>query len=175
MNFFPIPGDARGPAAPVRLTEDHIHSEFDCGYSVLNEWLQKRALRNVRDGACRTFVVCCGETVVGYFGLAVGSVLHSVATGKVRRNMPDPIPVMILGRLAVDRRWNGQGIGSGMLRDAILKTIEVSGYAGIRALLVHAIDEEARRFYEKWSFQPSQVEPLTLMITLQDARKALAG
>ena len=89
--------------------------------------------------------------------------------------MPDPVPVMILGRLAVDRRWNGQGIGSGMLRDAILKTIEVSEYAGIRALLVHAIDEEARRFYEKWNFQPSQVEPLTLMITLQDARKALAG
>jgi GNAT superfamily N-acetyltransferase len=175
MNFFPIPGDGWAPAAPVRLTEDHIHSEFDCGYSVLNEWLQKRALRNVRDGACRTFVVCCGGIVVGYFGLAVGSVLHSVATGKVRRNMPDPVPVMILGRLAVDKRWSGQGVGSGMLRDAILKTIEASEYAGIRALLVHAIDEEARRFYEKWNFQPSQVEPLTLMITLQDARKALAG
>jgi len=175
MNSFPIPGDGSPLAPPVRLTEDHIHSGFDCGYSILNEWLQKRALRNVRDGACRTFVVCRGDIVVGYFGLAVGSVLHSIATGKVRRNMPDPVPVMILGRLAVDKRWSGQGIGSGMLRDAILKTIEASEYAGIRALLVHAIDEEAQRFYEKWNFQPSQVEPLTLMITLQDARKALTA
>jgi GNAT superfamily N-acetyltransferase len=173
MTDFPIPETGAVLAAPVRLNDGHILADFDCGYPVMNEWLRKRALRNGDDGACRTFVICSDNTAVGYFGLAVGSVLHSVATGKVRRNMPDPIPVMILGRLAVDRRWRGHGIGSGMLRDAILKTIEVSGYAGIRALLTHAIDDEAKRFYEKWDFQPSHLEPLTMMITLQDARRAL--
>jgi GNAT superfamily N-acetyltransferase len=173
MNSFPTPNTGAALAAPVRLTESHILAGFDCGYQILNEWLRKRALRNGNEGACRTFVVCSENIVIGYFGLTVGSVLHSVATGKVRRNMPDPIPVMTLGRLAVDTRWQGHGIGSGMLREAILKTIEVSEYAGIRALLVHAIDEEAKLFYEKWNLQPSHLEPLTLMITLQDARKTL--
>jgi GNAT superfamily N-acetyltransferase len=173
MNSFPTPGIGAVLAAPIRLTESHILDGFDCGYPIMNEWLCKRALRNGNGGACRTFVVCSGDTVVGYFGLAVGSVLHSVATGKVRRNMPDPIPIMILSRLAVDKRWQGYGVGCGMLREAILKTIDVSEHAGIRALLVHAIDEKAKNFYERWNFQASHLEPATLMMTLQDARKAV--
>jgi GNAT superfamily N-acetyltransferase len=95
--------------------------------------------------------------------------------GRVRRNMPDPIPVMVVGRLAVDREYQGRGIAQGLLRDAVLRTIQAAEIAGIRAILVHAISEEAKRFYLRHGFVESPVAPLTLMITVADAEKALAG
>ena len=101
--------------------------------------------------------------------------MQATATGRVRRNMPDPVPVMVLGRLAVDRNYQGGGIANGLLRDAILRTLQVARMAGIGALLVHAISPEAKRFYEYCGFLASSVDPMTLMITVADAERALGG
>jgi predicted N-acetyltransferase YhbS len=128
-----------------------ILSGFDSREPVLDEWLRRRATQNEASGASRTYVVCVGRQVVGYYSLAVGAVAHTQAVGRVRRNMPDPVPVMVLGRLAVDK-YHGQGIGSGLLRDAILRTTQAADIAGIKAILVHAISESAKRFYEKHGF-----------------------
>jgi GNAT superfamily N-acetyltransferase len=114
-----------------------------------------------------------GIEQLGYYCLSNGAVANNLATGKVRRNMPDPIPVMIIGRLAVDRRWQSKGIGKGLLRDAILRTLKASEIAGIRAILVHAISEEAKQFYEQYRFTASSLEPLTLMIKINDAVTSL--
>jgi GNAT superfamily N-acetyltransferase len=117
--------------------------------------------------------VRAGDRVAGYYSLAVGAVSHDAVTGRMRRNMPQPIPVMILGRLAVDRAFQGRGIGGGLLRDAVLRTIQAAEIAGIRGLLVHTISENARRFYESHGFVASPVDPLVVMITLADAEKIL--
>jgi GNAT superfamily N-acetyltransferase len=159
--------------APEKLRADHDVSLFDCGEVALDDWLRRRALQNEESGASRTYVVCAGKRVVGYYALAVGSVAHGEAPGRVRRNMPDPVPVMILGRLAVDWNYHGQNIGAGQLRDAVLRTLQAADIAGIRALLVHAISEPAKRFYEKWGFVVSPVDPMTLMITLAEAARVL--
>jgi len=158
---------------PDKLSPDHDLSQFQCGEPALDEWLKKRALQNEESGASRTYVVCVGRRVVAYYALAVGAVAHVDAPGRVRRNMPDPVPVMVIGRLATDQSIQGQGIGPALLRDAILRTLQAAEIAGIRAILVHAISERAKRFYEKWGFVPSPVEPLTLMITVAEARKAV--
>lgn len=110
---------------------------------------------------------------MGYYPLAAGSVVRAEATGRTRRSMPDPVPVMVIGRLAVDSTYQGQGLGRVLLRDAVLRTLQAADIAGIRALLVHAISEEARGFYERWGFQPSPIDPMTLMVTMQDAQEAL--
>ena len=112
--------------------------------------------------------------MVGYYSLAAGSVLHQIATGAVRRNMPDPVPVALLGRLAIDSRWQGRGLGQALLRDAILRVVGAAEMIGVRALLVHAISDEARAFYERCGFRPSPVQPMTLMITIDEARRMLA-
>lgn len=162
-----------GITAPGPISNSHDISAFDCGNGTLNEWLQKRAIKNERNGASRTFVVCNDNTVVGYYSLAVGAVTREESSGKVRRNMPEPIPVMVLGRLAVDQHWQGKQIGAGMLKDAVLRTLAVAQQAGIRALLVHALSEEAKRFYLQCGFHESPVNDLTLMITLAEAENAL--
>src|SRR5262245_51967530 len=125
--------------APEKLRADHDVSMFDCGEGALDDWLRRRALQNEEGGASRTYVVCVGERVVGFYALAVGSVAHAGAPGRVRRNMPDPVPVVILGRLAVDRNHQGKNIEAGLLRDAVLRTLQAADIAGVRALLVHAI------------------------------------
>ena len=130
---------------------------------------------NEERGASRTYVLCVENRVVGYYALAVGAVTHADAPGRVRRNMPDPVPVMIIGRLAIDQVMQGHSIGPALLRDAVLRTIQAAEIAGIRAILVHAISDRAKRFYEKWGFIPSPVDPMTLMITLAEAQKAIAG
>jgi GNAT superfamily N-acetyltransferase len=158
---------------PEKLTSTHQIEDFDSGIDQLDSWLKRRALGNEAEGASRTYVVCAGEVVVGYYCLSNGAVANNLATGKVRRNMPDPIPVMIIGRLAVDRRWQGKGIGKGLLRDAILRTLKASEIAGIRAILVHAISEEAKKFYEQYRFTASSLEPLTLMVKINDAVASL--
>lgn len=162
-----------GITAPAPITEGHDVTGFDCGHESLNEWLQKRAIRNEKNGASRTFVVCNDNTVIGYYSLAVGAVAREESSGKVRRNMPEPVPVMILGRLAVDMGWQGQQIGAGLLKDAILRTLAVAEHAGIRALLVHAISLEAKQFYLQYGFHESPVNDLTLMITLEEARNSI--
>lgn len=159
--------------APEKLTPKHNVSAFDSGVPQLDDWLKRRALSNEQSGASRTYVVCSGERVIGYYALANGAVAHAEATGRVRRNMPQPIPVMVLGRLAIDRAYHGRGLGAGLLRDAILRTLQAAGIAGIRAILVHAISEDAKKFYESHGFSPSPADPMTLMITVADAEKAI--
>ncbi|HEX4486311.1 MAG TPA: GNAT family N-acetyltransferase [Terriglobales bacterium] len=159
--------------APEKLTIQHDLADFSCGEAALDDWLNKRALTNEESGASRTYVVCVGKRVEGYYTLAVGAVTHLEAPGRIRRNMPNPVPVMILGRLAVHHSIKGQGIGAGLLRDAVLRTTQASHIAGIRALLFHAISDTARDFYLRNGFVPSPLDPMTLMVTLADARRGL--
>lgn len=163
-----------GPvSAPQHLTSEHDVSAFDCAVPELNDWLKRRALQNEGTRASRTFVVLGDGRVVGYYALATGAVDHAVTTSKVRRNMPEPIPVMVLVRLAVDRAHQGTGLGSALLRDALLRTLTVADTVGIRAILLHAISEEAKRFYVHHGFAASPVDPMTMMITLADVEKAM--
>src|SRR5216684_3961890 len=111
---------------PEKLRDDHDLSRFQCGEPALDGWLRRRALQNEESGASRTYVVCKENRVVGYYALAVGAVTHEDASGRVRRNMPDPVPVMVLGRLAVDQTARGRDIGRGLLRDAILRTLQAA-------------------------------------------------
>jgi len=162
-------------SAPETLQQDHDCSSFDSGTPVLDDWLRRRALPNQESGASRTYVICAGRRVVGYYALAAGAIAQGEATGRTRRNMPDPVPVMVIGRLALHSGYQGRGLGRALLRDAVLRTVQAADIAGIRAILVHAISEDARRFYERCGFQPSPVDPMTLMITMRDARQALTG
>jgi len=163
-----------GIAAPCPITSTHDVSSFDCGDTTLNHWLQHRAIKNENNGASRTFVVCDEETIIGYYSLAVGAIARDDSARKVRRNMPDPIPIMVLGRLAVDVSCQGKHIGTGMLKDAIQRTIIVAEQAGIRALLVHALSEKAKNFYLHCGFHESVTNDMTLMITLGEASKSVS-
>ena len=160
-------------SAPEPLSTAHNSEAFDCGEPVLNDWLKRRALKNEDSGASRTFVVCQDDNDVGYYVLATGSVMHKDAPSKIKRNMPEPVPVMILGRLAVDKNAQSMGIGRGLLKDAILRTITVAKQAGIKALLVHALSDKARKFYLRCGFIESPLDPMILMITLKDAQHHL--
>jgi GNAT superfamily N-acetyltransferase len=157
-------------STPSPLKAEHDFSAFACGEISLDHWLKQRALRNERRGASRTYVVCVDqprvETVAAYYCLATGSIACELAPGSIRRNMPDPIPVMVLGRLAVDINWQGQGIGKALLRDAILRTIQVSEIVGVKALVVHALSEQAVHFYEEHGFQQSPMDFYTLLLPL---------
>lgn len=161
--------------APRRLTSEDDVSAFDCGVPGLDDWLKRRALHNESSRASRTFVVLADGRVVGYYALATGAVAYAAATGRVRRNMPEPIPVMILGRLAVDRAYQGAGVGSALLRDALLRTLSAAEIAGIRAVLLHAVSDQAKRFYSSHGFAESPLDPLTMMISLADVERALGG
>lgn len=166
---------SRAITAPQHLTSEHDVSDFDSGVAELDNWLKRRALQNEAGRASRTFVITDGNRVVGYYALATGAVSHAAATGRVRRNMPEPIPVMVLARLAVDRRHQGAGLGAALLRDALLRTLHAAEVAGIRAVLLHAVSEDAKRFYLHHGFAESPVDPMTLMIKLADIEKALGG
>lgn len=160
---------------PEKLSAAHDLSGFDSGESVLDDWLRRWALPNEERGASRTYVVCAGKRVVGYYSLAVGAIAHAGAPGRVRRNMPNPVPAMVLGRLAVDKSYQGLAVGTALLRDAVLRTMGAAEIAGIRVILVHAILEAAKHFYEKYGFVTSPADPLTVMITVAEAVKALGG
>jgi GNAT superfamily N-acetyltransferase len=166
-------GEVAGITAPEKLTAAHDLSQFQSGEPELDDWPRRKALHNEERGASRTYVVRSGRRVVGYYALAAGAVAHTNAPGRVKRNMPNPVPVMVIGRLAIDLRFQGQGIGSALLRDAVLRTAHAAEIAGIRALLVHAISENAKRFYLKSGFITSPVDPMTLMISVADAIRAL--
>lgn len=161
------------PRPPAPLEATHELDSFDCGHASLDDWLRKRARKNEREGASRTYVVCIERRVIAYYCLAVGSISQREAVGRVRRNMPDPIPAMVLGRVAVDRTWHGKRLGTALLADAIKRTLGVAEMVGVRAIVVHAITDEAKRFYEQHGFKESPVAPLTMMITLEDAKANL--
>lgn len=172
--------DVEGPPsgaieAPRPLGPDCDCSGFDSGQPALDTWLRRHALKSQSSGAARTYVITSGQTVIGYYALAVGSVARAEATGPVRRNMPDPIPVMLLARLAIDRRWQGQGLGAALLRDAVLRTLQAAELGGIRAMLVHAISTDAARFYRYFGFQTSPATDMTLMASLSALEGALVG
>lgn len=166
---------AETPTPPEPLATDHDLDAFDSGIPPLDHWLKKRARSNEAEGASRTYVVCVGRRVIGYYALAAGSLIHVQATGAVRRNMPDPVPVALLGRLAVDRARQGKGLGRDLARDAILRVLGAADIIGLRAILVHAISDDAARFYERCGFNHSPVDPMTLMMTVAAARKMLAS
>ena len=155
------------PSAPEPLCADHDLSAFECGEASLDDWLKRRALTNQLSRASRTFVVLDeNRFVVGYYALAAGAIAHESATGGVRRNMPDPIPVLVLGRLAVAQRAQGFKLGAALLQDAVFRAMAVSENAGVRALLVHALNEGARAFYQHYGFRGSPIDPMTLMLRL---------
>lgn len=154
-------------SSPQLLSDNHDFSDFDCGEPLLNDWLKRRALANQSSGASRTFVVVDNhQRVMGYYALAAGAVAHRDSTGAVRRNMPNPIPVMVLARLAVDRNAQGKQIGGALIKDAVLRALSVSENAGVRALLVHALHEKAKAFYRHYGFEESPADPMTLMLRL---------
>ena len=159
--------------APAHLTTDHDLSGFDSGVLELDNWLKRRALQNEASRASRTFVIARNKRVVGYYALATGAVSHGTATGRMRRNMPEPIAGMVIARLAVDRHHQGRGLGAALLKDALLRTLQAADAAGIRALLLQAVSEDAKRFYAHYGFSESPVDPMTMMITLADLEKAL--
>jgi GNAT superfamily N-acetyltransferase len=145
--------------APEPLSPDHQVNSFACGESVLDEWLKRRALS--------TFVVATTEQeVMGYYALAAGAVAHQDVTRSIRQNMPDPVPVMVLARLAIDVRAQGMKLGAALLQDALHRCVLVSQNTGVRAMLVHALNDRARQFYEHYGFKVSPVHPMTLMLRL---------
>jgi hypothetical protein len=133
-------------SAPVPLTADHDLSDFDCGVPALNDWLRQRALKN-ESRFSRTYVVCDGNRVVAYFSISAGAVERAAAPGKVRRNAPTTIPVSVIGRLAVSRDYAGRGLGADILSDGLRRIAVASQCIGIGAVLVHAKDDQAKRFY----------------------------
>ena len=138
--------------APTLLVGTHDLAHFDCHNDVLDEWLKKRALKNQDSGASRTFVICQDNAVIGYYAMATGSIERLQATKAIARNMPEPIPVIVLARLAVDARYQGQRLGAALLKDAMLRTVSIAQNVGIRALLVHAISPQAKDFYLSYGF-----------------------
>jgi GNAT superfamily N-acetyltransferase len=161
-------------SAPEKLSLAHDLSQFRCGEPELDDWLKRRALHNEESGASRSYVVCIGRQVVGYYALSAGAAAHRDAPGRVKRNMPNPVPVMVIGRLAIDLKFQGCGIGTALLKDGILRTVQAAEIAGIRAILVHAISESAKRFYQKLGFMESPTNPMTMMITIKAAADTLA-
>lgn len=160
--------------APQPLTDQHCTTGFDCGDSSLNQWLEQRALANQRSGATRTFVVCDGDGVVkAYVALASGAVAVAASPGRFRRNMPDPIAVVVLARLAVCRSAQGQGLARAVLADAFERVLQASEQIGVRGILVHAASAAARSFYLHMGFDPSPTDPNTLLLRLVDVEAAL--
>lgn len=159
---------------PPRLLEatDHL-AAFDCGEPALDDWLKRRALNSHNSGAARVYAVTRESAVVGYYALSTIAIVHDAVPGKVRRNMPDPVPGILLGRLAVDIKLAGLGLGGALLRDAILRTVQAADSIGVRALFVHALHDEAAAFYTRHDFEPSPTDPHHLFLLIKDARTAL--
>ncbi|EID0396764.1 GNAT family N-acetyltransferase [Salmonella enterica] len=150
--------------APELLSEEHFLQLFDCGNDVLSDWLRRRAMKNQYLNASRTFVICfeCTKRVVGYYSIATGSVSHADLGRSLRQNMPDPVPVVLLGRLAIDKCTQGHNFGKWLLNDAVTRVSNLADQVGIKAIMVHAIDERAKEFYEYFGFVQSPVVPNTL-------------
>ena len=158
---------------PEPLAGRHEVKDFTSGEPSLDDWLKRRARANQISGASRTYVVCDEARVAGYYALASGAVTVNSAPGRFRRNMPDPIPVVILARLAVDRQWQGRGIARSLFRDGAHRVLNAADAIGIRGIVVHAISEEAKNFYLALGFDPCPKEAMTLVITMSDLRALL--
>lgn len=158
-----------GLGAPCLLTHAANVSRFTCNSPSLDDWLKRRAMANQLSGASRTYVVSDasdGQRVVGYYCLASGALAVVDAPGTIRRNMPDPIPMAVLGRLAVDASWQGRGLGVALLQDAVLRAAQAAAILGVRGMLVHAISPEAKTFYERYGFQASPTQPMSLVLSI---------
>lgn len=166
------PGD-ESLRAPVPLTDDHLTDAFSSGAATLDAWLKRKARANQASGASRTYVPCRGQRVVGFYALAAGSVSHDLAPRKLKKNMPDPVPVIVLGRLAIDASEQGNGLGRALLRDAVLRITAAAHEVGIAAILVHALNDRARAFYVEAGFAETAVEPMTLFLRIKDAKEML--
>jgi len=159
-----------------KLRRDHPIDAFDCGQEDLNQWLRKHALQNQGAGAAQTYVGLVGEVVIGYYSLAVGQIEYNDAPERLRKGLArHPVPIMLLARLAVDKNWQKKGVGRALLRDAVLRTMQAADIAGIRALAVHAKDEQARRYYEQFDFAASPADPLHLLVLLKDIRRRMGA
>ena len=153
--------------APQALGQDHVLHAFNSGQPLLDDWLKRRAPSNHANGASRTFVLATEQLeVVGFYCLSAGGIAVGEAPGSISRNIPDPIPVALLGRLAIDLRYQGQGLGQALLRDTIAHVRMASEHIGIRGILVHAIDEAATRFYAHRGFIASRKSPMTLLLSV---------
>ena len=159
-------------SAPEPLADVHELAEFSSGVPSLDDWLKRRARGNQASGATRTFIVAEGRRVIGYYGIASGGISLGGALG---RNMPDPIPVAVLGRLAVDGTWQGRGLGRALFRDCAGRITHAADSIGIRGIVVNAISEQAKAFYLALGFEPSPLDPLTLMVTLSDVQAILGA
>jgi GNAT superfamily N-acetyltransferase len=157
-------------AGPVILTGDHVLERFDCGKPALDEWLHNRALANQASGASRTWVVIEESLadVVAYYASSTASIMRSAASTRVRKNQPEQIPAVLLARMAVDQRHTGKGLGAALLKHFMLKALEVAQSVGVRVLLIHAKDDEAKDFYSHFGFVESPFDPLTLVMLLGD-------
>lgn len=156
------------------MADHHLPGNFTSGATALDDWLKRRARANQASGASRTFVVCEGDAVVGYYALASGGITLQDAPGRFSRNMPTPIPVVVLARLAVDQANQGRGLGRALFRDSAQRVVNAADVIGIRGVVVHALSEEAKAFYLALGFDPSPNDPMTLMVTLQDLRAVLS-
>ncbi len=165
--------------APEPLSPAHDSENFDSGELSLNEWLQKRALKNQASGSSRCFVICQEKNkqenrkIVGYYTLSAGAIAHEFSPKNMTRNRPNPLPILLLGRLAIDTKYHNQGLGSALLRDAMIRAVSVASDAGVSAILVHALSQNAKQFYLSRGFIESPLQPMTLMMTLDTARKIL--
>lgn len=167
-------GEIASLAAPEALAAHHDTDGFACGVESLDTWLKQRALKNQSTGASRTYVACQGNRVLAYYALASSAVALEYATGRLRRNMPDPIPVVVLGRLAVDHSLQGAGLGRALVRDACLRIMSAADTIGIRGMIVHALSESARAFYEQIGFDSSPLDRMTLMATMADLHESMS-
>jgi len=157
-------------AAPVLLDDSHQLDRFHCGVPPLDDWLKRRARSNAASGASHTYVACDGSIVAGYYALAAGAVDVVTTPGRFRRNMPNPIPVVVLGRLAVDTSQHRKGLGRALFRDAGLRVLQVADIIGVRGLLVDAISDDAKAFYLALGMAVSPLDLMTLMVTPADLR-----
>ena len=160
-------------SAPEPLADHHRLDDFDSGEPSLDDWLKRRALKNQVNGSSRTYVVCEGNAVIGYYCLAAGAIDHAEAPSTMKRNRPDPVPVLVLGRLAIHKDHHQKGIGTALLNDAIRRALRASKIAGVTAILVHALSEQARRFYLSRGFIESPVQTMTLCLMLSTVEQAL--
>ena len=159
---------------PAPISPDYLLDDFECGEVSLDHWLKKRALKNQASDASRCFVICDGRTVIGYYSLSAGGISHEAAPKAMRRNMPDPLPVLLIGRLAIDQRYHNKGLGRALLRDAMLRAVHIASDTGVFAIMVHALSEQAKRFYLSRGFVESPLQPMTLIMTLATLRAVLA-
>ena len=159
-------------SAPQSLQKTHVISDFDCGKTSLNDWLKRYSLQAQQSGSVKTFAVCDAQKVAAYFSLTLGQIDTFDAPDRVRQGMGQyPIPVIILARLAVDRQYKGLGLGTGLLKEAIKKALIIAEHAGVRALITHPLDEEAKTFYLRFGFMPSPTNQALLVLLLKDAKR----